>query len=107
MRPLLFFNRTRIAPDFADVPVSAELGYDILLPQFRAILLRAETDPKRIRILADALEAYAKSDEYLGFLRDQIALRDSFLPYSRAQSFLRSELEAMRQISASSPALAK
>jgi tripartite-type tricarboxylate transporter receptor subunit TctC len=100
MRPLLFFHPHRIPPAFADVPVSAEFGYSILLPQFRAILVRSGTDPKRAQLLADAIADFAKTDEFAAYLKEQLAAPDSFIPLSGAQEFLRGELEAMRRIAA-------
>jgi len=51
IRPLIFFYPHRLnIPKFADVPVSKELGLDVTLPQFRAIL--AEVDPEQ-RMMSD------------------------------------------------------
>ena len=56
MRPVIVFGNVRI-PEFKDVPASKELGYDVALPQFRAIVVKAGTDPARVKAIADALRA--------------------------------------------------
>ena len=62
IRPLIFFYSHRLSiPQFADVPVSSELGYDVTLPQFRAIVVKAGTDPARVKLLADALAKVAQN----------------------------------------------
>lgn len=98
MRPLLFFAPRRVDPPFAEVPVSAEFGYDILLPQFRAVMARAATDPSRLQILSDSLERFARSPEYATYLREQYALPDSFVPMRGADAFFQGEVEQMRRI---------
>jgi tripartite-type tricarboxylate transporter receptor subunit TctC len=98
LRPLLFFAPQRLGAPFADVPVSGEYGYDVLLPQFRAIVTRAGTDPKRLAVLAESLERFASSPEYATYLREQLALPDSFIPARGAQAFLEQELDAMQRV---------
>jgi tripartite-type tricarboxylate transporter receptor subunit TctC len=103
LRPLLFFATQRLPAPFADVPVSGEYGYDVLLPQFRALVAKAGTDPKRAAALAESLERFAATPEYAAYLRDQLALTDSFIPARGAQAFLQQELDAMQKILAATP----
>jgi tripartite-type tricarboxylate transporter receptor subunit TctC len=98
LRPILFFSPQRLAAPFAEIAVSGEHGYDVLLPQFRAIVTRAGTDPKRVAVLADSLERFAASPEYATYLREQLALTDSFIPARGAQAFLQQELDAMKRV---------
>jgi hypothetical protein len=44
IRPVIFFYGSKVG-DFSNVPVSKSLGYDITLPQFRVVLVKAGTDP--------------------------------------------------------------
>ena len=103
LRPILFFAPQRLGPPFADVKVSAEYNYDVLLPQFRAIVTRAGTDPKRVAALSESLERFSASPEYATYLRDQLALPDSFIPARGAQAFLQQETEAMQRVMAIVP----
>jgi len=82
----------------ADVPVSAEFGYDILLPQVRAVLAKAGTDPRRLQLLTNSIERFAASPEYQKFIEQQLALPDSFISIRQAHPYLQSELEALRKL---------
>jgi len=98
MRPLIFFASKRLPAPFADVPVSAEFGYDVLLPQVRAVLAKAGTDPQRLAALATSIERFAASPEYMKFVEQQLALPDSFLSAKAAHTFLQTELDALRKL---------
>ncbi len=103
MRPLIFFATQRLTAPFADVPVSAELGYDILLPQMRAIVAKAGADPRRLETLAASLGRYAASPEFANYLRDQYAQPDSYVPMKDAQRFLEGEISAFQRVLKSGP----
>ena len=87
LRPILFFSQQRLPAPFADVPASGEFGYEILLPQVRAVLIKAGTDAQRLQVLQRSIERFAASTEYRSFLDQQLALPDSYLPTDRAQPF--------------------
>jgi tripartite-type tricarboxylate transporter receptor subunit TctC len=96
MRPVIIFAGERF-PAFKDVPVSKELGHDIAINQFRAVMFRAGTDPKRIKVVSDALAKAAASQEYKDYLADQYADANSFVPADKARAFLEGELKAMQK----------
>lgn len=98
LRPLIFFAPKRLPPPFANVPVSTEFGYEILLPQVRAVLAKAGTDPHRLHELGASIERFTKSPEYLKFIEQQMALPDSFMEAKVAQTFLQSEFESSRKL---------
>src|SRR5690606_249810 len=78
MRPLMIFGDERMDA-FPDVPSSKELGYDVSLPQFRAIVVRSGTPPEAMEKLSAALAKVAATDEYKAFLDEQYGIADSFL----------------------------
>jgi tripartite-type tricarboxylate transporter receptor subunit TctC len=98
MRALIVFAEQRF-PAFKDIPSSNELGYQVSLPQFRSIVVRAGTPPERVQALADALTEAATTAEYQKFLEEQFADAKSFLGATEAASFLEEQLEAMRNVS--------
>jgi tripartite-type tricarboxylate transporter receptor subunit TctC len=98
MRPLVVFAEERF-PAFKDVPSSHELGYQVSLPQFRSIVVRAGTPPERVQALSDALAEVAATAEYKDFLQEQFAGENSFLGANEAALFLKEQLEAMRNVS--------
>jgi len=97
MRPILLFCSTRI-PQFPDVPCSTEVGLDITLPQFRAVVARADTPPAIVRTLSEALAKVAASPEYKAYLQSQFADEDSYVPEGRARAFMHEQLEVMKKI---------
>jgi tripartite-type tricarboxylate transporter receptor subunit TctC len=96
IRPLLSLTEERF-PLFKDVPTSKELGYNIWTPQIRWIFARAGTDPVRVKVLSDALEKMAASDEYRSYLRDEWAAPDSFVPARGARAYIQKTLENVRK----------
>ena len=97
MRPVLIFASERYKP-FANVPVSKELGHDIILPQFRMITVKTGTNPDQIKKLSTALEAVAKDPEYAAYLEEQYADPKSYIGGPAARKFLDGELAAMKAL---------
>lgn len=96
MRPVLIFDERRF-PAFKDVPVGKELGHDIIINQFRTVIMKAGTDPQRIKVISDALAKAAATEDYKSYLVDQYADPNSFVPADQARAFLQKELEAMKK----------
>ncbi len=97
MRPLLLLSKDRVAK-FKDIPTSVELGYDVTLPQFRGVIVKAGTDPAKVKMLSEMLAKVATDPEYKEFLAKATAREDSFLPHDEALKFMRGELEAMKSL---------
>lgn len=97
IRPLIVFNEDRWT-SFPDVPCSKELGYEIYLPQFRSIIAKAGTDPDRIKVLADAFKKVAESPEYVEFLEEQLAVKDSYMGPEEAKAFMINQVDTMNKI---------
>jgi tripartite-type tricarboxylate transporter receptor subunit TctC len=98
MRPALIFASAKFKA-FPDIPVSKELGHDIIMPQFRMITVKAGTDPHQMKALSTALEAVAKDPEYISYLEEQYADPDSYIGGSEAMKFIQSELATMKALS--------
>jgi tripartite-type tricarboxylate transporter receptor subunit TctC len=97
MRPVLFLNAERL-PEFPQVPTSKELGYDITLPQRRAVIVKAGTDPARVEALSQALGRAVATPKYKAFLSDSLAAADSYLATKEALAVMQRDLEEMRRI---------
>jgi tripartite-type tricarboxylate transporter receptor subunit TctC len=102
LRPVLAFNAARL-PSLPEVPSSQELGFGQGFDQFRAIVVRAGTDPSRVKVLSDALEKLAGLPEYRQFLKATGAAEDSFVPARSAGAFLQARLEALRKVADEMP----
>ena len=96
IRPIIMFGSQRFAA-FKDVPCSKELGYDVGLPQFRAIIAKAGTDPNRIKVLSDAFGKVAATPEYKAFLEEQYATPDSYMNHEECTKFIHAELDMMNK----------
>lgn len=95
IRPIITFGYKRFDA-FKDVPCSKELGYDIGLPQFRSIVVKAGTDAAKVNVLSDAFARAAATPEYKAFLKEQFATEDSHLDAGGTAKFIQTELEAMK-----------
>jgi tripartite-type tricarboxylate transporter receptor subunit TctC len=96
MRPLLVFGEERME-EFPDVPSSKEAGLEIYLPQFRSLVMKAGTDPARVKLVADAIARAVKNPEYVAFLKESMARKDSFLGAAEAQTFIAGEVDTMQK----------
>jgi tripartite-type tricarboxylate transporter receptor subunit TctC len=96
MRPILIFDTERF-PRFPDVQTCVEVGSPVIINQFRMVIVKAGTDPQKVKVLADALAKVAASDDYKAYLADQYADPKSYLPASEAQGFLSNELANMKK----------
>lgn len=99
MRPIVIFDAKRF-PAFGNVPSSTELGYPISIYQFRMFIVKAGTDPQKIKVLSDALAKVAADPDYKQYLKDQYALEDSYIAFEGAQKFLETELNNMKRFAA-------
>lgn len=98
LRPLIFFAPKRLAEPFSQVPVSADYGYEVLLPQTRSIIANAKGDPKRLQAISASLARWAASPEFTKYLKDQYAEPDSFVAMKDAQKFLEGEVQSFQKI---------
>jgi tripartite-type tricarboxylate transporter receptor subunit TctC len=99
IQPVIIFAEKRFGV-FPEVPVSKELGYDITLPQRRAVIVKAGTDAGKIKVLSDALAKVAASAEYKAYLKEQYAADDSYFAAQDAVKIMEEELDQMKRMSA-------
>ena len=96
MHPVIVFAEQRYGA-FPDVPSSKELGFDITLPQRRAVIMKAGTDPAKVKVISDALAKVAANPEYKAYLKDQYATDDSYFPSQEAQKIMEEDLAQMKK----------
>jgi len=102
MHPVILFYGSKVDA-FPSVPVSTALGHDITLPQFRVILVKAGTDPARVKLLSDAIAKAVQSADFKEYLKDQYADPASFVPGTEAIKYMQAWLEDAKKIIASTP----
>jgi tripartite-type tricarboxylate transporter receptor subunit TctC len=97
IQPVIIFSDKRFGV-FPDVPASKELGYDITLPQRRAIVMKAGTDPARVKVISDALAKVAASADYKAYLKEQYATDDSYFSAQDSAKVMEEDLAQMKRI---------
>ena len=102
IRPVIFFYGSKVG-DFSNIPTSTSLGYNITLPQFRVVLVKAGTDPAHVKLLSDALAKAARSAEFKAYLKEQYADEASFVPAAESINYMQGWLVDARKIIASIP----
>jgi len=96
MRPLLSLTAERF-PFYKDIPTAKELGYNITTPQIRWAFMKAGTDPERVKVISDALAKMASTPDYQAYLKDEMAVSDSFVPAAHAGQTIQKMLEDVRK----------
>ena len=102
IRPVIFFYGSKVGA-FPGVPVSTALGYNLTMPQFRVVLVKAGTDPAKVKLLADAIAKAAQTADFKAYLKDQYADEASFVPASESIKYMQHWLEDAKKIIASIP----
>lgn len=102
MRPIIFFAAKKFDV-FPDVAFSKSLGYDVTLPQFRAVIVRANTEAAKAKLLADALGKIAKDPEYVAYLEQQMGDPNSFVADTDAEKFMSEWLNEAKALAAAAP----
>jgi tripartite-type tricarboxylate transporter receptor subunit TctC len=97
LRPVLILGQRR-SEELPDVPVGVEVGVDLVLDQYRAIMVRSSTDPERVRLLAEELRAATATPEYAQYLRELWADPSSYLGPEEATRYIQADIEALRRL---------
>ncbi len=87
IRPVLFFSDRPFAV-YPDIPYSVKLGYKVTLPQFRTVLIKAGTDPARIKRISNALQKVSEQPEFAAYLKQQLADPNSYVPAKDALAYM-------------------
>jgi tripartite-type tricarboxylate transporter receptor subunit TctC len=103
IQPVIIFADKRYAA-FPDVPTSKELGFDITLPQRRAVIMKAGTDPAKVKVISDALAKVAASPEFKAYLHEQYATDDSYFAAADAAKIMEEDLAQMKRYAAETAA---
>jgi len=97
LRPILVLNGERL-PMFKDAPAARELGFSVGVPQFRALVVKAGTDPEKVKMLSGALDRIASTSEFKALLNEQWAVETSYVAAGGAGELMKRELVTMKAI---------
>jgi tripartite-type tricarboxylate transporter receptor subunit TctC len=91
MRPIVFFaDQPQVG--YEDIALAKKYGVTLAISQFRAIVMRAGTDPKQVATMAAAMDKAAQSAEFKKYLADELAFADSYIPAAKSGPFLAEQL---------------
>jgi len=91
MRPILFYAE-KPQTGYESIALASKYGVDLAISQFRAIVMRAGTDPKHLAVMAAAMDKAAHSPEFAKYLADELAFPDSYIPAAKADAFIAEQL---------------
>ncbi len=97
IRPILVFGEKRSA-QFPDIPCSKEVNLPVYLKMSRSIVVKAGTDPQKIKVLTDALKKYYDTPEFKKHLDENYADPDSFAGAEETKKSLETDLALMKQV---------
>ena len=101
-RAVMVFNATRV-PQIPYAQTAKELGYDVVLLEWRALVAKAGTSPERIRLLSDALGRAYKSRDFQQFVKGSWSAADSYVPASDVSSFFTAQAKEIKTLVAATP----
>lgn len=87
MRALSVLENHRVPQLGSDVPTATELGYPVVLREWRTLVVRAGTDPARIKFLSNALHATYQSADFQEFIKSSWSEPDSYMTGERVLAF--------------------
>jgi tripartite-type tricarboxylate transporter receptor subunit TctC len=87
VKPVLAFSSQKIR-GFPDIPLAPEKGWNITLPQWRGLMVKAGTPPEIVEKLRNTFEQAILDPEYKTFERERFL--DLVPGYHRGDDFLRS-----------------
>lgn len=91
MRPIVFFaDQPQVG--YEGIALAKKYGVTLAISQFRAIVMRAGTDPKQVATMAAAMDKAAQSAEFKKYLADELAFADSYIPAAKAGPFMEEQL---------------
>lgn len=78
MRALSVLENRRVAQLGSNVPTATELGYPVVLREWRTIVVRAGTDPAKIKFLSNALHQTYQTADFQEFIKSSWSEPDSY-----------------------------
>jgi tripartite-type tricarboxylate transporter receptor subunit TctC len=97
--PVLLFTDEAI-PAYDGLPTATELGVapELVLPQFRGIVVHADTDPALVDQLGAACADVVADPSFQGFQEEVFSAADSYLPAAEFEQFLHEQERIMGEL---------
>ena len=85
-------------PELPGTKTAKQLGYDIVLTEWRGFVAKAGTDPAQVQTLSQALARVYKSPEFQRFVKASWSAADSFVPANRFPAFLTAQEQQLKSL---------
>ena len=97
LRPVMFLSNAKVHP-FKDIPISKELGMDLVLDQYRTLMAKAGTPPERLKLLRDETAKAGGSAEFKKFLEEAWADPESVIVGDAATAYIAEQIKTLKAI---------
>lgn len=97
LRPVMFLANEKVHP-FKDVPISKELGMNLVLDQYRTLMAKAGTPPERLKVLRDETAKAGASEEFKKFLEEAWADPNSVIVGDAATAYIAEQVNSLKSI---------
>lgn len=101
MRGVMVFS-PRPVPELPTAKTAKDLGYNIVLTEWRGFVAKAGTDPAKVQLLSDALAKVYKSPSFQQFVKTSWSAPDSYVPANEFPAFLTSQEQQLKTLVAAS-----
>jgi tripartite-type tricarboxylate transporter receptor subunit TctC len=98
MRALTVFEDRRVPQLGGNVPTATELGYPVVLREWRSFVVKIGTDPSKVKFLEDALYKTYNSADFQEFLKSSWSEPDSYVPPSKMQAFFAGQAKNIKHL---------
>jgi tripartite-type tricarboxylate transporter receptor subunit TctC len=97
LRPVLFLANEKVHP-FKDVPITKEIGMNLVLDQYRTLMAKAGTPPERLKVLRDETAKAGASAEFKKFLEEAWADPNSVIVGDAATAYIAEQVQSLKSI---------
>jgi tripartite-type tricarboxylate transporter receptor subunit TctC len=98
MRALMVLEEHRVPQLGANVPTATELGYPVVLREWRSFVVKTGTDSSKAKFLEDALRKTYNSAEFQDFLKSSWSLPNSYVPPDKMEAFFAKEAANVKKL---------
>ena len=97
MRGVMVFSAQPV-PELPTAKTAKELGYDIVLTEWRGFVAKAGTDAAKIQFLSQALAKVYNSAAFQQFVKTSWSAADSYVPASKFPAFLATQEKELKAL---------
>jgi tripartite-type tricarboxylate transporter receptor subunit TctC len=97
LRPVLFLANEKVEP-FTDIPITKELGMNLVLDQYRTLMAKAGTPPERLKLLREKVAKAGASPEYKKFLAEAWADPKSVIAGDPGMAYVADQIKILKAI---------